>query len=288
MSQVNELRAYAVILGFLVFKLFTSSTIEEFVSVVGLYGKLINLFMFYSYGKIWWVVGYSLGWAALFALIQQPPYQGATNIVSLTAAELRSRVMRLPLAEPKIVEVDDQGKTMPAEIVPEGAAKHYIILIWAPWSIACLNFEGVMADLSLEYSTKDLVFGKPFHQSPKPTHCIPSPLLTPTFPPAKFNIDEDSAIAKDLMISDSALSPADLPTVILFTEGKEVRRLPELVLKSDEDKITGFGGEVSQEKVKDSGKDIIKRLAWDRSKVSEKSLGFRRVYGKRLNFFFFL
>lgn len=78
---------------------------------------------------------------ALFALIQQPPYQGATNIVSLTAAELRSRVMRVP----KIVEINDEGKT-----VPEGAAKHYIVLIWAPWSIACLNFEGVMADLSLE------------------------------------------------------------------------------------------------------------------------------------------
>lgn len=95
------------------------------------------------------------------------------------------------------------------------------------------------------------------------------------------------------MISDSALSPADLPTVILFTEGKEVRRLPELVLKSDEDKVTGFGVEVSQEKVKDSGKDIIKRLAWDRSKVSEKRLrGYMRsdwvVECNGAFFFFFL
>lgn len=63
MSQLNELRAYAIVLGFLVFKLFTSSTAEEFVSVLGLYGKLINLVMFYSYGKLWWAAGYGLGWA---------------------------------------------------------------------------------------------------------------------------------------------------------------------------------------------------------------------------------
>ncbi|RUO95692.1 hypothetical protein BC936DRAFT_143429 [Jimgerdemannia flammicorona] len=101
------------------------------------------------------------------------------------------------------------------------------------------------------------------------TRFPPSPSSPPsTFTTAKFDIDQDSSLASELMISDSSLSPADLPTLILFTKGKEVARLPELVFKSDEDNVTGFGDKLPTEKVRDTRKDMIKRLAWNRSRSS--------------------
>ncbi|RUO95758.1 hypothetical protein BC936DRAFT_143292, partial [Jimgerdemannia flammicorona] len=87
--------------------------------------------------------------------MQQPPYRGPSKIVPLTPDELRTRVMRKQ-PEPKIVELDDAGQPVSTESskaseeeVGAGAAKHYVVLFWAQWSIACLNFEGVVAELSL-------------------------------------------------------------------------------------------------------------------------------------------
>ena len=55
----------------------------------------------------------------------------------------------------------------------------------------------------------------------------------------------------------------DLPTLILFQQGKEIRRLPELTLAKEDSKNT----------TANTAKDTITRLGWSKQPVSKRERG---------------
>lgn len=65
-------------------------------------------------------------------------------------------------------------------------------------------------------------------------------------------------LAEDFGVSKDPAS-FDLPTLILFQQGKEIRRLPELTLPKDGVKLTKAS----------AAKDTITRLGWNKKSVSQ-------------------
>lgn len=83
-----------------------------------------------------------------------------------------------------------------------------------------------------------------------------------------MDIDLYPAVASKYHISGEAAA-FDLPTLILFKDGKEVTRLPQLVASQRAIKGKDTTAELSR---KDAAKDTISRIGWNRSPVSECAL----------------
>jgi len=78
----------------------------------------------------------------------------------------------------------------------------WLITFYTAWNPACVNFAPVFSQLSVEYNLENLNFGK-------------------------IDIGRYPEAAKQYYINDSSLS-RQLPTLILFKEGKEVLRRPTI------------------------------------------------------------
>lgn len=99
----------------------------------------------------------------------------------------------------------------------------WLIAFYTVWNPACVNFAPTFAKLSTEYNLSNLKFGK-------------------------IDVGRYPEAGKDYHVSDSSFSK-QLPTVILFQEGKEVIRRPTVDSKgkllkflfSDENIRTAFG-----------------------------------------------
>lgn len=104
----------------------------------------------------------------LSTVIPQPWYRGPTKIFELNDAAFRDKVL---LKKPESVPVDDMKGPRITEIKdteekkPDVNAKYWIVMLYANWSVTCLNFEPVLAKLSIKYDLPHLKFGK--HQSIK-------------------------------------------------------------------------------------------------------------------------
>ncbi|XP_023338958.1 thioredoxin-related transmembrane protein 2 homolog [Eurytemora carolleeae] len=79
----------------------------------------------------------------------------------------------------------------------------WLICFYAVWSPACINFQHIFSKLSASYSTQTLKFGK-------------------------VDVGRFADLAAEFHINASSLS-RQLPTVILFQEGKEVGRVPPII-----------------------------------------------------------
>ncbi|KAG0301144.1 hypothetical protein BGZ98_008596, partial [Dissophora globulifera] len=204
----------------------------------------------------WWrVVLFLFAWFVVFITFPQPPYQGPSKIVWLDASQLeflttpdlskskgkgRASVLKNRSSTSKIVELDDNGdpledeqqhhdhdhyghdhhghdhhghdhhghdhahhhdkKETVAELDP---TDYWIIAFNATWSSPCRNFEAVLAGCSIKYDKKRVHF-------------------------AKIDMDlvpEGDAIAERFKISLAATT-LDLPTLILFKDGKALKQLP--------------------------------------------------------------
>ncbi|KAG2172867.1 hypothetical protein INT43_000217, partial [Umbelopsis isabellina] len=245
--QFSDQKAFLILAGLSTWKYAVSCTAEELVSVVTLYCKAFNVIMLYYYGKKWWMMLYIIGWALIFVLFPQPPYQGTTKAVELSSSSL-TKVLENKQANAKIVELDEDEQ--PLVDVP--MAKYWVILLYANWSVASRNFEAVLAGLSLRYDGPNIKFGK-------------------------VDIDLYPAVASKYHISGEAAA-FDLPTLILFKDGKELTRLPQLVASQRAIKGKNTTTELSR---KDAAKDTISRIGWNRSPVSEGPL----VLIKRISVF---
>ncbi|KAL9924661.1 thioredoxin-related transmembrane protein 2 homolog [Glossina fuscipes] len=82
---------------------------------------------------------------------------------------------------------------------------NWLVCFYTVWNPNCVNFAPIFAELSAEYNFDTLKFGK-------------------------FDIGRFPEIAQKYRISDSSLS-RQLPTVILFKNGKEVERHPKVDAK---------------------------------------------------------
>lgn len=87
----------------------------------------------------------------------------------------------------------------------------WLVAFYAAWSPACVKFAPIFAELSAEYSLDNFKFGK-------------------------VDVAQYPQIAKDYYINDSSFSK-QLPTLLLFRNGKEVERRP---LVDDKSRLQPF------------------------------------------------
>ncbi|OZJ03045.1 hypothetical protein BZG36_03710 [Bifiguratus adelaidae] len=156
--------------------------------------------------------------------------------------------LTITVSGPKIVELAptedndkdkvDEGEAADADDASTFAAaenaQYWVALMKVDWSIACLNFEGVFAELSLAYTTPNLKF-------------------------IKMDLDINPQLESQLSISTGATS-LDLPTVILFEREKgELARLPP---PATQDRSTD---RPTMTDVTHNARETLQRLGWDRS-----------------------
>ncbi|KAI8372987.1 uncharacterized protein BYT42DRAFT_578787 [Radiomyces spectabilis] len=218
-----------------------ASTAEELASVVILYTKFFTVCNLYWKFGMWRTVFYIFGWIAISTLFPQPWYQGPTKIIELTESAFRQRVLKpskkssakntMPIEDiegPRITEVhSDSAEESSAS---SASVKYWVVMLYANWSVSCLNFEGILAHLSLQYTRDHMKFGK-------------------------VDVDLYPDIAQEFGISRDPAS-FDLPTLVLFQNGTEIRRLPELTIKKENNGQTASKA--------DAAKDTITRLGWSK------------------------
>ncbi|KAI9485595.1 MAG: hypothetical protein EXX96DRAFT_598386 [Benjaminiella poitrasii] len=222
-----------------------AATAEELTSVIMLYTKFFTLCsVFWTFG-FWYSSLYIIGWIVLSTLLPQPWYRGPTKIYELNEAAFRDRVLKsasktpksstssssssstVPVEEirgPRITEItEDKEKDKKTDVE---AVKYWIVMLYANWSVACLNFEAVLAKLSIQYDVPHLKFGQ-------------------------VDVDVYPDLAEEFGVSKDPAS-FDLPTLILFQNGKALGRLPELTLSKE-----------GQSKA-NAARDTITRLGWSK------------------------
>ncbi|KAI8584632.1 hypothetical protein K450DRAFT_217220 [Umbelopsis ramanniana AG] len=234
-GELQDHKSLLILLGLSAWKYAVSCTAEELVSVITLYCKTYSVIMLFSYGKPWWALIYGACWIGIFMLLPQPPYLGSSKVLELTL-DSANKILRTADEQPKIVELDDDDE--PLLDVPK--AQYWVVLVYANWSVASRNFEAVLAQLSLKYDGKNVKFGKIDIE------------FYPTFA-AKYGVSGEAAAF-------------DLPTLILFKDGDEFKRLPELSSSKRAAKGKTSAPELSR---KDAAKDTINRIGWNRSPVSD-------------------
>ncbi|KAF9113991.1 Thioredoxin- transmembrane protein 2 [Mortierella sp. AM989] len=205
----------------------------------------------------------------IFIALPQPSYQGPSKIIWLDASQLdflttpnqskangkgRADGLKNRTSAAKITELDEGGEPLEeSEESAEGAivqghdhchkdhrkegsafeldpSHYWIIAFNTTWSSPCRHFEAVLARCSIKYEKKNIHF-------------------------AKIDMDlvpEGDHIASRFKINLAATT-LDLPTLILFKDGKALKQLP-LKLK------TKVGGEV------------LGKVGWDRSEKSVASV----------------
>ncbi|SAM05404.1 hypothetical protein [Absidia glauca] len=240
--------------GLAFWKCLMASTAEELASVLILYTKVYSLWTIYCTAGMWKVLFYVVGWLTLSTLFPQPWYQGPTNLVELSETMFRAKVCPVkkkyvsssppstttspststttrstsPIHDttrPRITELGSQDSE-------DQKAKYWVVMLYANWSVACLNFEAVLAKLSLRYDAEHIKFGK-------------------------IDIGFYGDVAQEYGVS---IDPASLslPTLVLFKHGVEIRRLPELTVKEDQSNAAVV-------------KDTITQLGWSKKPVSERT-----------------
>lgn len=112
----------------------------------------------------------------LSTVFPQPWYRGPTKLAELTETSFRAKVCpikkkssasstpststttaTMPASDikgPRITEIKDD------EDDSNHNAKYWVVMLYANWSVSCLNFEAVLAKLSLKYDASHLKFGK--------------------------------------------------------------------------------------------------------------------------------
>ncbi|KAF9416018.1 hypothetical protein BGZ94_010336 [Podila epigama] len=223
-----------------------SQSAEELTSIVSLYLKVYSLYGFWiihderesflggSWNGWWRVLLFLLTWLTIFIAFPQPSYQGPSNVVWLDATQLdflttpgnrassssssnnTSAKLKQRKSQAKIVELDENGDDiLNSDDYGDQHSKggkgtegldpsHYwIIALNTTWSTPCRHFEAVLARCSIEYEKKNVHFGT-----------IDLDL-----------VPEEDEIAEKFKISLAATT-LDLPTLILFKDGKPLKRLP--------------------------------------------------------------
>jgi len=89
-----------------------------------------------------------------------------------------------------------------AEQLAQDTRVVWMVTFYAAWSPSCINFAHVFSKLSADYSLPNLRFGK-------------------------IDVGRYAEVAKEYHINTSSLS-RQLPTIILFQEGKELGRVPAI------------------------------------------------------------
>ncbi|PIA64746.1 hypothetical protein AQUCO_00100308v1 [Aquilegia coerulea] len=130
----RELQAFLALLVLFAVKLVREETWEGFVADTLFYGKgfliLVSLVLDYHLALC-----YAIGFFVIYALTQQPPYQGLGNSSKLTPLQLEVLLT--------------EGNT----------SRFWLVEFRSSWSSVCIRTSSFFSDLSITYSNKNLSFG---------------------------------------------------------------------------------------------------------------------------------
>ncbi|KAM8713767.1 hypothetical protein ACLKA7_014005 [Drosophila subpalustris] len=152
-----------------------SVTMINYLTSSFLYTKVANMIL-WSYADFRYGLGFLLMCVLVGMLLPEPSYRGPEHITYFRNAQ-----------------------TFEEELTRDKRTT-WLICFYTVWNPSCVNFAPIFAELSAEYNTELLKFGK-------------------------IDIGRFPDVAAKYRISDSSFS-RQLPTVILFQQGKEVDRRP--------------------------------------------------------------
>ncbi|EDW60333.1 thioredoxin-related transmembrane protein 2 homolog [Drosophila virilis] len=152
-----------------------SVTMINYLTSSFLYTKVANMIL-WAYADFRYGLGFLLICVLVGMLLPEPSYRGPEHITYFRNAQ----VFEEELARDKRIS--------------------WLICFYTVWNPSCVNFAPIFAELSAEYDTELLKFGK-------------------------IDIGRFPDVGQKFRISDSSFS-RQLPTVILFQQGKEVDRRP--------------------------------------------------------------
>ncbi|KAJ9059706.1 hypothetical protein DSO57_1038683, partial [Entomophthora muscae] len=230
----SELKIYGLSLCFILFKARSSASLEETFGILLLYLKVASLALLYqSTSSILYPALYSLSCLVLFAVLPQPPYYGPGEIIPLNKEAL---------------DVFIGSSTTKASSKPEVR----VLLLDVLWSSRCLNFQAVVASLSLKYTTPQIKFGKISESLPmfafQAVWLVLEYKLVLTafrflcyfsnlYKLGRIDLDEDPSYESRFKV-DASPTSLQLPTLILFVDGVEKARLPNARSDSNENALS--------------------------------------------------
>nr|CAH8837930.1 unnamed protein product [Trichobilharzia regenti] len=153
-------------------------SIPDYLAHFYMFAKVINLLMFWKQNVVYSVC-YGILWLIQGCFLQQPVYNGPDKVMYLRDTTFEKEVIH---GNPKVT---------------------WLIAFYTIWSPACTKLQPVFAELSEEYGSDTLKFGK--------LDVIRYPDIS-----VKYNIDTSSWSKQ-------------LPTLILFRQGRELTRRPAII-----------------------------------------------------------
>ena len=156
---------------------------------------------------------YGLLYLLLFTLqamlLPEPTYKGPESIIYFRATGLDEELSR----DPRVT---------------------WLVTFYAAWSPSCVNFSPVFSQLSAQYALPNLKFGKLFSND-KQRYNVVLQNSTIYFSKSRYflllgkiDVGRYPDVAQKFHISTTSLT-RQLPTVILFQEGKETGRAPAII-----------------------------------------------------------
>ncbi|XP_068145809.1 thioredoxin-related transmembrane protein 2 homolog [Drosophila tropicalis] len=152
-----------------------SVTMINYLSSSFLYTKVANMIL-WAYADFRYGLGFLLVCVLVGLILPEPSYKGPEHITYFRTSQVFEE-----------------------ELVRDKRTS-WLICFYTVWNPTCVNFAPIFAELSAEYNTDHLKFGK-------------------------IDIGRHPDVAQKYGINDSSFS-RQLPTVILFQQGKEVDRRP--------------------------------------------------------------
>ncbi|KAJ0391129.1 hypothetical protein ATCC90586_011960 [Pythium insidiosum] len=122
--------------------------------------------------------------SVLFIAVGYPKYNGPDNITKLNPASIEQYIKR------------------GGGYKSTGKNEAWLVYFYTDWSDYCLQHDAMIAELSLQYASETLKFGK-------------------------VDLDQYPDLAREHQIDVSTTS-SQLPTLVLFQGGEEVDRLPRI------------------------------------------------------------
>ena len=147
-------------------------------------------------------------------LLPEPTYKGPESIIYFRATGLDEELSR----DPRVT---------------------WLVTFYAAWSPSCVNFSPVFSQLSAQYALPNLKFGKLFANDKQRYKVVLQYFViensTVCFPKSRYfillgkiDVGRYPDVAQKFHISTTSLT-RQLPTVILFQEGKETGRAPAII-----------------------------------------------------------
>eukprot|EP01017_Pseudomicrothorax_dubius_P027919 TRINITY_DN3273_c0_g2_i2.p1 TRINITY_DN3273_c0_g2~~TRINITY_DN3273_c0_g2_i2.p1 ORF type:complete len:274 (-),score=59.32 TRINITY_DN3273_c0_g2_i2:95-916(-) len=233
MGYTRETNFLGILAMIAAIKFYKSATAEQFFMEIFFYGKVF-IFGLYIFVDPKISIIYLFASIVIWLFFKLPKYDGPTRMVRIQNEEEFNKLIS------KETRVGNKVAS-PSELPYEKMSKMWFVELYVDWADTCQYTKSIWAEFSNKYTTERFGF-------------------------ATVNLQKIPEIAKRFQINTSGLS-RQLPTLILFEEGKEYIRFPPIEEK------TGKIGRVLKYDKKQLAKyfDLEKRFLATREAAARKS-----------------